>query len=241
MKHLQMLTLITAAVAAAISAPALSFADDDDDDDGVFYPNNGNGKYESTITDYWDYAINMPFEVNPWFTNGEFCELNQSGKTFFLAGSLGGGTAHRTECQVPAGKRLFIPLLSQFYGAFTTDPEETRTEAYVRNAVSCADDAYAIITIDGVEYDVSDFNYYGEVRDIDIDPDSPFYGVPDDVLSPVAVNGVHVILEPLEEGPHTINWYGFSEACGDFEVDVTYDLVVYDAGDNDDQGDDDQG
>lgn len=235
MKRIQNMTFITAAVATALSAPTLSFAGDDDGDDRVFYPNNDGPRYERTITDYWEYAINMPFDVNPWFTNGEFCELNQSGDIFFLAGALGGGSAYRTECMVPEGRRLFIPLLSQFYGAFTTDPEETRTEEYVRDAVACASDAYAVITIDGVEYDVSEFNYYGEVRDIPILPDSPFFGVPDDVLSPVAVNGVHVILEALEVGPHTISWYGFSEACGDFEVDVTYELEVYADDDDDEQ------
>lgn len=240
MKYITTMTLITAAVATALAAPGHSFADDDDDDDDDVFVNNKDkdDSYERTITDFWEYAINMPFDVSPWFTNGEFCELNQSGKTFFLAGAFGGGSAYRTECMVPEGKRLFLPVLSRAEAAFTTDPEEQRTEEYLRGLASCADDAFAIVTIDGVEYDVSDFNYYGETRDIPVLPGSPFFGVPDDVLSPVVTNGVHVILKPLEEGPHTISWYAFSEDCGNFEVDVTYELEVYDDDDDDDDDDD---
>jgi hypothetical protein len=83
--------------------------------------------YNELAGDWWNWALTEPIETNVVLDpDGSFCELNQKGKVWFLAGTFGGffgepAIADRT-CYVPAGKAFFFPLYN------TTTWQEVITE-----------------------------------------------------------------------------------------------------------------
>src|SRR5258706_15091686 len=64
---------------------------------------------------WWKWVIGIPPEENPVLDEtGEFGDVDQAGPVWFLAGNFG-GTTERT-LDVPGGKALFFPILTQFWG-----------------------------------------------------------------------------------------------------------------------------
>jgi hypothetical protein len=69
---------------------------------------------------FWGWVAAFPPDAAPaGDTSGARCALYQVGDTWFLAGNAGGGAVTRT-CVIPAGKRIFVPLLA--YG--NADPAD---------------------------------------------------------------------------------------------------------------------
>jgi hypothetical protein len=107
--------------------------------------------YGRWAAEWWQWALGIPAEVNPLTdTTGEDCAQRQVDTVWFLAGSVSSDPVVRN-CEIPAGKSLFFPLINTFYGAFLNDPPETRTEEFVREAGSCTDPAQISVKIDGFE------------------------------------------------------------------------------------------
>ena len=94
-------------------------------------------------------GVRDPAAENPVFdTSGQYCALRQVGDVWFLAGAFGGPPVVRN-CEVPAGKSLFFPLINNSYFAFLNDPLATRTEQYVRDQARCTEPAQISLRING--------------------------------------------------------------------------------------------
>jgi hypothetical protein len=180
---------------------------------------------------WWTWALQTPAGINPLLdTTGVDIAANQTDHVWFLAGSLGSGTVVRTGT-VPSGTALFFPLANLFYGAFLTDPDSTKTEAFIRSQVKCIEGAGLSVTIDGKMVQCP--NQYLEKSAIfpihfpvdnvlGVTPDQ----VPDLTLDPVADEGYYLFLQPLPPGQHTIHWVVTPQSSCAAPLDVTYNLTV---------------
>jgi hypothetical protein len=66
---------------------------------------------------WWQWAASTPAPQNPVAdTTGEHCEEGQSGRVWYLAGTVGSGSVTRT-CTVPTGRALFFPIINSFCAA----------------------------------------------------------------------------------------------------------------------------
>jgi hypothetical protein len=180
---------------------------------------------------WWTWALQTPASINPLLdTTGADIAVNQTDHVWFLAGSLSGGTIVRTG-EVPAGTALFFPLVNFFYGAFLTDPDSTRTEAFERSQVACIEGAGLSVTIDGRRVQCP--NQYLEkstLFTIHLPTDNIFGVTPDQVpeltLDPVVDEGYYLFLPPLPPGQHTIHWTVTPQGSCANPIDVTYHLTV---------------
>jgi hypothetical protein len=60
---------------------------------------------------WWQWAVALPAAENPITdTTGQFCNKNQDGKVWFLAGTAGGSVARK--CTIPAGKAILFPIIT---------------------------------------------------------------------------------------------------------------------------------
>ena len=182
---------------------------------------------------WWQWALQTPANLNPLLDNGD-CSVGQQGDVWFLGGTFSGEAAVRN-CNVPAGTKLFFPLVNAFYGAFQTDPPEQRTEKYLRNQVAYIKKQNLTrleAEIDGVP--VKNPTQYLEkspLFDVQL-PQDNIYGVDDKVvpqlrLSPSVDQGYYLFLQPLSPGKHTITWKAkISYSGGNVEQNVTYHIDV---------------
>lgn len=113
-----------------------------------------------------NWAQSQPADSNALLDpDGSLCDLNQSGRFWFLAGTFGGllgepVVAQRT-CEIPAGKAIFFPIFSfiSFAPEFTEqfpDPvcnvlaspiDEVRCD--VNNDIAIAPNVALTVTLDG--------------------------------------------------------------------------------------------
>jgi hypothetical protein len=164
---------------------------------------------------WWQWALGMPLfdPENPHPILDGPCDLNQVEKVWFLAGNFG-GTSVRT-CTVPAGTRIFFPIMNIV--AWATEPDETEED--VRGWVNDGLDAVVTMecTIDGVP--LEDPWAYRAVSGV-FGFSSPDFG---DVDLAIA-GGYSVLLTPLPPGTYEIHFAG-ANASG-WWLDVTYELTV---------------
>jgi hypothetical protein len=181
---------------------------------------------------WWQWALEIPTSVNPLLDpTGEHCAEGQSGKVWFLAGVFGSGSVTRT-CTVPTGTALFFPLLNAGWFALLSDPEEQRTEEFVRAQVDCEPPSELTVTIDGVPVR-NPLRYFEMSPLFDVQlPEDNIFGLGPDVipelrLSPSVDQGYYLFLAPLPPGEHVIQWSG-AWVCpfGPSSQDVTYVLTV---------------
>jgi len=203
--------------------------------------------YAELGAEWWQWALQAPGADSPLFdTTGAKCRVGQRGPVWFLASTLGFGDLENQtvrQCDVPAGKAIFFPVINAAYLAFLQDPEETRTAAYVRTTVQNLCDSNSIrglsVKIDGVEVarpakfvttpeqsplfqlQLPTDNIYGASAD----PDDPnvFY-IQELMLSPSAHKGFYIYLKPLSTGSHTVEWTATWDC--DFDFDGTYSDVM---------------
>ena len=98
--------------------------------------------YGQWSADWWKYVLAIPPERNPLNDEtGARCAESQTGQVFFLVGTFtltpgpGGdvvATASRSQCTVPVGKAMLIPILN---GECSTVEGNGTTESELR---SCA-------------------------------------------------------------------------------------------------------
>jgi hypothetical protein len=217
---------------ALLSAPGTSRGDDTPVN-GVYPPHatvdgftlgEWSGRWHQWL--YW-----LPEDRNPGRDEtGEHCHEGQSGPVFFLAGTFG-GTRHRT-CAIPAGKKLFVPLITQAWAV--TDPGET-CELAIAGAEGLMDprpenpDGVSSLTckVDGVE--VPDPWSHREASPCFplCLPEDNVAGIPPGVY-PWAANGYWMMLAPPPPGSFTIE---FSASQGppedpSFSIDIQYDITI---------------
>ncbi len=182
--------------------------------------------YGEWTAEWWKWITAIPFAENPMFDEtGDFCDIGQPGEVWFLASTFGFGEWVR-ECEVPAGKALFFPIVPAVFWV----PEDGLTEAAVRAGANAAMDGVTTLecTVDGVPLEDL-FDYRAE---------SPAFTLPDTLLVdfgfdpgdrfPAVADGFWILLAPLSRGEHEIHFH-MEITEGPFEGsehDVTYLLTV---------------
>jgi hypothetical protein len=193
--------------------------------------------YSELAGEWWNWAFQGPIETFPLFDEtGEFCDVGQNGKFWFLAGNFG-GTSVRS-CTVPAGKALFFPVVNTLWWA----PEDGDTAEELRAiANSFIDPGALTISCEINGESVADLFAYraqsppgGFTFDIPEGSVGTAFGFDAGPRTPAVADGYWIALKPLPEGAHAIH---FSAIVGDpdtpdFELDVTYLLTVSDDDDD---------
>ncbi len=175
---------------------------------------------------WWQWVASIPLDMNPQIDEtGEFCDIGQSGRVWFLGSTFGSGTFERC-CTVPVGKAIFFPIVPAVFWV----PEDGATEDEVRAAANAAMDGVDLLecSVDGVN-----------LRDLfDYRAESPAFTLPDTLLIdfglppgdrfPAVSDGYWLLLRPLSRGQHVIH-FRMRISEGPFagnEHDVTYFLSV---------------
>jgi len=197
-------------------------------------PPNSNafGKgYAQLAADWLEWVVAIPAPSNPLLdVDGAFAAVGQSGKVWFLAGNVTGGSTTRT-VTLPAGTALFFPIVNYFWvntPEYGDDPWSPAQEAFARGVVAAqVDTAYNVVMeIDGRPVpSISRLRVASAVGTC-IVPDDNIFGIP---FAPVphecVADGYWALLPPLSDGNHTIHFAG-GIASQNFSLDVTYNITV---------------
>ncbi len=196
---------------------------------------------------WWQWMLSIPAVENPQDAQGDVdCSLNNSGPVWFLAGGEAGKPAQRS-CGVPAGKRLFFPVLNLLlYNAegenmTVADKRSQLGDFFGAGEPGAAASGYdgprpcdLFATIDGqaVARLAPEARVQSPPFAIDTG-DGPFGFAPGLVDREAVSEGYWVMLPPLAPGAHTLRFGSRFCRAGslsdhpDFgSVDVTYRLDV---------------
>ena len=184
---------------------------------------------------WWQWALSAPFGSDPITdVDGTYCDFDQSGPVWYLAGSFGSATVR--SCTVPAGAAIFFPIVN-FYANYPCPPEfgfepapGQSLEEFLTEFVTTAIDGATnmLVEVDGVSLgDVTPFRATSGLIALDIDPswaaaDPCVTGAP----QPAVVDGYWMMLPPLSPGAHTLHFHAELPNFGGFVLDVTYNLTV---------------
>jgi hypothetical protein len=204
--------------------------------------------YEDWAAAWWQWAVAIPKDENPML--GGPCELHQSGKVFFLAGTTGGNDIR--SCTIPAGKGIFFPLVNVMYkscpeygGQFEgyTCEDATSEDLLHQGATEYMGyESTLLLEIDGVSVEGLDAYRAHSDTFVETSPTDvsarvfPFCagpieenpcGVPVGSERPAVADGYWAMLRPLSAGQHEIRFAAsIALPWGGFSLDVTYDILV---------------
>lgn len=207
---------------------------------GVYPPGNAVSglTYGQWSAAWWQWLLAIPAipagtgTTNPQDdTTGQFCNTNQSGPVWYLAGSATGAPTSRV-CSFSSTKAIFFPLINVECSTLDATPFNCTDEASCRKCVTKIVDGIdpnsLSVSVDGVPalYGVQAFRVL-----------SPFFGftVPSQNILGVSAgsgmsvsDGYWIMLKPLSPGHHTLHFTGaFVRGLGTgFSVDVTYGVDV---------------
>lgn len=196
--------------------------------------------YQEWTAAWLQWAVSIPAASNPMNDlTGTFAAIGQSGKVWFLAGTLGPSTTPVTpvvrSISIPKGTALFFPLVNYFwintpeYGDPLWSPTQ---EAFARDTLATSiDTANGLsLRIDGRSVpNLSDYRFKSTAAECSIPPlatDNIFQA--DLVNNPYhcVADGYWVLLPPLSVGSHTIRFTGGVISPSPFSLDVTYKIKV---------------
>lgn len=179
---------------------------------------------------WWQWALEIPASVNPVVdTTGEYATVGQTGRVWFLAGAFTSEPVERSVV-VPTGTALFFPVINSAWFAFLSDPEEQRTEEFIRAQAAFPETPLLYVEIDGKPI-VNPEQYLEQSPLFEVQlPEDNVFGVdesevPELLLSPSVDEGYYLFLHPLPPGKHTLRWFASSESFG-FSQDITYQVTV---------------
>lgn len=180
--------------------------------------------------EWWQWIVSIPPADNPLLDpTGEKCMVGQRGRTWFLAGTFGGGTAVRT-CSVPEGTTLFFPVANAI--GFDTpgvcgQGEPIPAAKYREDAAAFIDGVSNVsVHLDGKA--ARAHRITSPVFAVTPPEDNifdVFCALPAGVYSPAVDDGLYVQLRPLSVGMHTLRFHAENSSQG-FVLDVTYTLDV---------------
>jgi hypothetical protein len=227
---------------AALFAMSLPLAAQDFVADPASLP--GGLSYPQWSAKWWQWFLSIPFPIHPfWDTTGAYCDVDQSGPVWFLAG----GSATRT-CTVPARKMILFPLYNLENDYPCPDPnfhpgpgqslEQFLTIGYgdIWGARQYVDHITALsASLDGIP-----------VKDLTLPSEHPkyratsplfvFHGdrslrVPlDPCIGPLRMavsDGYWIMLKPLPPGSHTLIFSStWTDPSGSYPGTTTYNLWI---------------
>jgi hypothetical protein len=204
-------------------------------------------KSYNELTGAWsNWLQKEPPETNPAFDpDGGFCDLNQNGKIWYLAGTFpGGGVADRF-CEVPAGTGIFFPILANISFApefldqppcdeLTEEVDQIRCDVNDDTPIAASLDASPPsvgleVTLDGepvadlfayrVQSEPGGFTFrLGPLFEalVGLEPGDRF---------PAVVDGYWILLKPLPPGLHTVTFSAdFSDDSRDLSANYTLQI-----------------
>jgi hypothetical protein len=181
-----------------------------------------NKTYNVLSSEWSNWLVAESIATNPAFDpDGRFCDLNQKGKVWFLAGTFG-GLVDRT-CEIPAGKAIFFSLGGVFISFAPDFPsvgdpclnlgttvEKVRCD--VNNDVLLAPDISLEATLDGVPInDLFAYRTQSQPGGFTLHAPDPSlitegFGLPAGDRFPAVSDGYYMYLKPLKLGKHTLNF-----------------------------------
>lgn len=179
--------------------------------------------------EWWQWAMSTSEENSPLTDRtGKRCGVNQRGEVWFLAGGFGSAKVKR-ECSLPAGKKVFFPLVNMVHWR----PEDS-------NDLTCDDvKAYAAMNNDSAmdlfaELNGKPIQDLKQFRLASKECFNVFARVPASAGAynafPSATDGFWVLLDPLPPGRHTLKFGGrYNNKSADFgrmAQDIEYVLTV---------------
>lgn len=174
---------------------------------------------------WWQWANRQPYDAKPYKDmTGERCAVDQSGPVFFLAGT-DGKVPYFRHCEVPAGKYLFLPIITNLKsnrpGYHYTCKEMVASSGANNDYLTKTD-----IRIDGVP--LADVGRYRQQT-----PDC-FDAFPDDPDArgyfPAASDGYWLMIAPLPPGSHRISVHAKYNnpdcRCAFHDLEQQFDYVI---------------
>lgn len=206
-----------------------------------------NKQYEKLAAEWWQWGFSFPVSQNPLFdeTGALGCLGEQRpGNIFFLGGVFNvSGTATRN-VTVPAGSRLFFPVLNVVWDNIGVNPPLTVAELYANADAYVAAITELHASIDGQPVE-NPFGYRAKSKPFcytlpATDNIYQFFGL-GDLLTPFAcaegfcvcpavADGYWLLLNPLPVGQHTINFGGTVGPPNNFTLNITYNITVVPGG-----------
>jgi hypothetical protein len=178
--------------------------------------------YSEWAADWWQWALTQPADTNPLTDpTGAQCANEQTGKVWFLAGTITDGSVTR-DCTVPTGKALLFPVLNAFncVDPGGVDPGEEALRAPLESLRTATG---LTATVDGaVVPNVQDYFEESVIFSVTL-PDDNIFGAPGGVYGPCVDAGYYLVVRPLPPGEHTIHFAGTVEG---FSLDVTYNITI---------------
>lgn len=207
--------------------------------------------YNQLASDWSNWLQSIPVDRNPALDpDGRYCDLNQDGRIWYLAGTFGGALGEpaiaERACRIPAGSGIFFPIFANISFApeftelfpdpecdgFTSPLEEVRCD--VTNDTAIAPNVGMKLKIDGKE--IRDLFAYrtqsqpGGFRWV-IPEGGVFtvFGFEPGARFPTVVDGYWILLRPLKRGQHTVSFSADFDLDGNPDLGADYTLlVVYD-------------
>ena len=218
---------------------AVASANDDESKPGIVKPGDQfHGKsYNELVSEWTNWLWTEPMATNPAFDlDGRFCDRNQRGKVWFLAGTFLGGVVNRT-CEVPAGKAIFVSLGGAFVSfspefpvvgdpclQMATPLEQVRCD--VNDDVPVAPNISIEVMLDGVPLkDLFAYRVQSQPGGFKLREGSLLteFGFPGDRF-PAVTDGYFLLLKPLKPGTHALSLR--ETKPGQSPVGVNYTLIV---------------
>ena len=189
---------------------------------------------------WWQWALSIPAANSPMLdTTGAFAAVGQRGPVWFLGGSLG-NSVERT-LTVPAGKAIFAPVHPWIFGATVGDCTPSAPGVPCDVPTLRASAAYAATNAQILEVSI-DSDPVRTVRkyralspsafNVTL-PDGNILGLPAGIYGPQVADGYWLMLQPLDDGRHTIRMHVVNPTAGS-DYTIIYHVTV-NGGDGDDE------
>jgi hypothetical protein len=166
----------------------------------------------------------IPTEDHPFLDEtGEFCDVDQKGKVWFLAGNGAGSDGVVRECTVPNGRALLFPILNALWWA----PEDGETLDELREAAKESMDGVVLDCTFDSRPCIFDYQYVRTQSPGFAFENGEIFGLEGGRDLAVS-DGYWVMLPAPSKGEHVLHFSGTvtSGPFEGFEINQTYELTI---------------